>query len=174
MCGTDAFYLWRLCIFQTVRRHGLVHPAVNWGSPGDRGLEHPTVNCGLPGDQFVRVLEVYPEDLPQVLGEDCVTLAQGEYGKDSVSLDSVSSGLNTRPLQTRRTTVTAVGTGSSNHCLHRASWFYFLNPSISSYMCWWNWSLLFEEFDWRLSQFPHLKFFKLPCSSPAYPLSRYL
>ena len=62
-----------------------MHPAVNWGSPGDRGLEHPAVNCGLPGDQFVRVLEVYPEDLPRVLGEVCVTLAQGEYGKDCVS-----------------------------------------------------------------------------------------
>ena len=97
-----------------------MHPAVNWGSRSDLGLEHPAVNCGSPGDQFVRVLEVYPEDLPRVLGEVCVTLAQGEYGKDCVSWDCVSSGLNTRPLRTKRTTVTAVGTGSSNHCLHRA------------------------------------------------------
>ena len=36
---------------------------------------------------------------------------------------------------TRRTTVTAVGTGLPNHCLHRANWFYFLNPSISSLLC---------------------------------------
>ena len=26
-----------------------------------------------------------PEELPQVLGEVCVTLAQGEYGEDYVS-----------------------------------------------------------------------------------------
>ena len=68
-----------------VRHHGLVHPTVNWGLPGDRGLEHPAVNCGSPGDWFVRVLEVYPEDLPRVLGEVCVTLAQGEFGEDRVS-----------------------------------------------------------------------------------------
>ena len=36
---------------------------------------------------------------------------------------------------TRRTTVTAVGTGLPNHCLHQATWFHFLNPSISSFMC---------------------------------------
>ena len=36
---------------------------------------------------------------------------------------------------TRRTTVTAVGTGLPNHCLHRANWFHFLNPSIFSYLC---------------------------------------
>ena len=33
---------------------------------------------------------------------------------------------------TRRTTLTAVGTGLPNHCLHLAYWFYFLNPFISS------------------------------------------
>ena len=58
-------------------------------------------------------LEVCPEDLPRVLGEDCVFLAQGEYGRDCVSQDCVSFGFNTKPLQTRCTTVTAVGTGSS-------------------------------------------------------------
>ena len=36
---------------------------------------------------------------------------------------------------TRRTTVTTVGTGLSNHCLHQAYRFYFLNPSISSLLC---------------------------------------
>ena len=35
----------------------------------------------------------------------------------------------------RCTTVTTVGTGLPNHCLHRANWFYFLNPSISSLLC---------------------------------------
>ena len=60
---------------------------------------------------------------------------------------------------TRRTTVTAVGTGQPNHCLHQAYWFYFLNPFISSVMCWWTWSLLFEDFDWRLSLIPQSYFF---------------
>ena len=36
---------------------------------------------------------------------------------------------------TRRTTVTTVGTGRPNQCLHRANWFYLLNPSISSLLC---------------------------------------
>ena len=36
---------------------------------------------------------------------------------------------------TRRTTITTVGTGLPNHCLHRDNWFYFLNPSISSLPC---------------------------------------
>ena len=60
---------------------------------------------------------------------------------------------------TRRTTVTTVGTGLPNHCLHWANWFYFLNPSISSFLCWSTWSLLFEDFYWRLSQFPQSYFF---------------
>ena len=98
MCGTEACYLRGLCILQTVRRHGLEHPTVNYGSPGNRVCED---------------LEVCPQDLPRVLGEDCVSLAQGEYGRDYVSRDYVSFGFNTKPLQTRCTTVTAVGTGSS-------------------------------------------------------------
>ena len=36
---------------------------------------------------------------------------------------------------TRHTTVTTVGTGLPNHCLHQAYWFYFLNSSISSLLC---------------------------------------
>ena len=53
-------------------------------------------------------LGVYLEDLPEWLGEVCVTLAQGEYGEDWVSWaacsglgvrDCVSSSLNTQPLQ---------------------------------------------------------------------------
>ena len=36
---------------------------------------------------------------------------------------------------TRRTTVSGVGTGLPNHCLHQAYWFYFLNHSISSLLC---------------------------------------
>ena len=77
------------------------------------GLEHPIVNCGLPGDRVCEVLEVCLEDLPRVLGEDCVFLAQGEHGRDCVSRYCVSFDFNTMPLQTRCTTVTTVGTGSS-------------------------------------------------------------
>ena len=51
-------------------------------------------NCGSPSDQVYEGLEVTYEDLPWVLGEVCVTLAQGEYGEDCVS-----SSLNTQPLQ---------------------------------------------------------------------------
>ena len=59
----------------------------------------------------------------------------------------------------RRTTVTSVGTGRPNHYLHQAYWFYFLNPFIFSFICWWTWSLLFEDFDWRLSLIPQYYFF---------------
>ena len=51
-------------------------------------------NCGLPSDQVCEGLEVTCEDLPLLLGEVCVILAQGEYGEDCVS-----SSLNTQPLQ---------------------------------------------------------------------------
>ena len=71
---------------------------------------------------------------------------------------------------TRRTTVTTVGTGLPNHYLHQANWFYFLNPFISSVMCWWTWSLLFEDFDWRLSLIPQSFFFSPCCLHPAYPV----
>ena len=83
----------------------------------------------------------------------CVTLAQGEYGKDYVSWDCVSFGLNTKPLRTRHTTVTAVGTGSSNHCLHRApgsisSTPYFLEVFVdeSDHYCLKNWTEDFLNF----------------------------
>ena len=45
-------------------------------------------------DRVCEGLEVTCEDLPRVLGEVCVILAQGEYGEDCVS-----SSLNTQPLQ---------------------------------------------------------------------------
>ena len=54
------------------------------------GLEDPRGNCGSPSDRVCEGLEVTCEDLPRVLGEVCVTLAQGEYDEDCVSL-----GLNT-------------------------------------------------------------------------------
>ena len=70
---------------------------------------------------------------------------------------------------TRRTTVTGVGTGLPNHCLHQANWFYFINPFISSFMCWWTWSLLFEDFDWRLSNFSIL-ILQCVLSHPTFPV----
>ena len=66
-------------------------------------------------------------------------LAQGEYGEDCVS-GTVCPGLCVLRFEylaapTRRTTVTAVGTGLPSHYLYQANWFYFLNPSISSLLC---------------------------------------
>ena len=52
-----------------VRRHGL---SINR-------------NCGLTSDQVYEGLEVTCEDLPRVLGDVYVILAQGEYGEDCVS-----------------------------------------------------------------------------------------
>ena len=55
-------------------------------------------NCGSPSDRVCEGLEVNCEDLPLLLGEVCVILAQGEYGEECVR-DYVSSSLNTHPLQ---------------------------------------------------------------------------
>ena len=46
---------------------------------------------------------------------------------------------------TRRTTVTTVGTGLPNHCLHQANWFYFLNSFISWLPCCMLVHILFED-----------------------------
>ena len=62
---------------------------------------------------------------------------------------------------TRCTTETTVGTSLPNHCLHRAYWFYFLNSLNSSCMLLCACSYLFEDFDWRLSQFPQFHLFSL-------------
>ena len=62
---------------------------------------------------------------------------------------------------TRCTTETTVGTGLPNHCLHRANWFYLLNSLISSCMLLCACSYLFEDIDWRLSQFSQFNFFSL-------------
>ena len=42
-------------------------------------------NSGLPSDQVCEGLEVNREDLPLLLGEVYVILAQGEYSEDYVS-----------------------------------------------------------------------------------------
>lgn len=89
-------------------------------------------HCGLPVNEVCEGLGVYLEDLPEWLGEVCVTLAQGEYGEDWVSWaacsglgvrDCVSSGFNYLAALTRRTVVTATGTGPTNHCLQRVTGF---------------------------------------------------
>ena len=43
------------------------------------------MNCGSPSDLVCEGLEVTCEDLPLLLGEVYVNLAQGEYGEDCVS-----------------------------------------------------------------------------------------
>ena len=72
-----------------------------------------------------------PEDLPRVIGR----------GLCDLSSRRIRWGLCVLRFKylvapTRRTTVTIVGTGLPNHCLHQAYWFYFLNSFISSLLCW--------------------------------------
>ena len=47
----------------------------------------------MPSDRVCEGLEVTREDLPLLLGEVCVILAQGEYGEDCVS-GTVCPGLS--------------------------------------------------------------------------------
>ena len=47
------------------------------------GLEYPRVIVGRRVTESVKVWKS-PKDLPRVIGEVCVTLAQGEYGEDCV------------------------------------------------------------------------------------------
>ena len=126
--GSDACYLWRLCFFQTVRRHGLEHP---------RGIVDRRVT------EFVKVRKS-PEDLPRVIGRGLCDLSSRGIRWGLGVLDCVSRtgcpGLCVLRFKylaalTRCTTETAVGTGLTNHCLHQAYWFYFLNSFISSYLC---------------------------------------
>ena len=85
-----------------------------------------------------------PEDLPRVIGRGlCDISSRGISWGISVMSCVFRTGcpelcvirFKYLAALTRRTTVTAVGTGLPNHCLHRANWFHFLNPSISSYLC---------------------------------------
>ena len=147
LCGTDACYLWGLCILQTVRHHGLSIQEELWVA------EWPSLW------RLGSRLKTYHEWLDEV----CVTLVQGEYGEYWVSWAacSVTGCPELRVLEfkysaapTRRTTETSVGTGLPNHCLHRAHWFYLLISFISSCLLLCACSYLFEDFDWRLSQFP--------------------
>ena len=86
-------------------------------------------HCGLPVNEVCEGLGVYLEDLPEWLGEVCVTLAQGEYGEDWVSW-AACSGLGVLRFKylaalTRHTVVTATGTGPTNHCLQQVIGFIF-------------------------------------------------
>ena len=125
--------------------------------------------------RFGSRLKTYHEWLDEV----CATLVHGEYDEDLVSWAACSAtgcpGLCVLEFKysaapTRRTTETAVGTGLPNHCLHRAYWFYFLNSFISSSLLLCACSYLFEEFDWRLSQFPQFNFFSLFVFILCYPV----
>ena len=71
--------------------------------------------------EFVKVWKSTLKTYHECLGEVYVTLAQGEYGKDCVSWDCVSIWFKYQAAPTRRTTVTIVGTGLPNHCLHQAT-----------------------------------------------------
>ena len=123
--GFDACYLWRLCFFQTVRRHGLEHP---------RGIVDRRVT------KFVKVWKS-PEDLPRVIGRGLCYLSSRRIrwglGVLSYVFRTGCPGLCVLEFKysaapTRRTTETAVGTGLPNHCHRQAYWFYFLNSFISS------------------------------------------
>ena len=147
--GSDACYLWRLCFFQTVRRHGLEHP---------RGIVDRRVT------EFVKVRKS-PEDLPRVIGRGLCDLSSRRI---RWWLGVLRFKYLAAP--TRRTTEIAVGTGLPNHCLHQAYWFYFLNSFISSLQLLCACSYLFEDFDWRLSQFPQFNFFSLFVFILFYPV----
>ena len=119
----------RLCIFQTVRRHGLDHP---------RGI----VDCRVT--EFVKVRKS-PEDLPWVIGWGlCDLSSRGIWWGLSVRSCVFRTGcpglcvLRFKYLATltRRTTVTAVGTGLPNLCLHQAHWFYPSHLFIYSWSLW--------------------------------------
>ena len=127
-------------------------------------------HCGLPVNEVCEGLGVYLEDLPEWLGEVCVTLAQGEYGEDWVSWaacsglgvrDCVSSSLNTQPLQPD------VQLRQQLELVYQIIVFTKLTGSISSTLSFPHncvvclFISVFEDFDWRLSQFPQFNFFSL-------------
>ena len=92
-------------------------------------------HCGSPVNEVCEGLGVYLEDLPEWLGEVCVTLAQGDYGEGWVSW-AACSGLCVLRLKylaalTRRTIVTATGTGPTNHCLQRVTGFILPIPLLT-------------------------------------------
>ena len=146
-----------------VRRHGLEHP---------RGIVDRRVT------EFVKVRKS-PEDLPRVIGRGLCDLSSRRirWGLGVLSyvfrtgcprLCVLEFKYSAAP--TRRTTETAVGTGLPNHCLHQPYWFYFLNSFISSLLCCVLVISVFEDFDWRLSQFPQFNFFSLFVFILCYPV----
>ena len=120
--GSDACYLWRLCFFQTVRRHGLEHP---------RGIVDRRVT------EFVKVWKS-PEDWPWVIGRGLCDLSSRRIRWGLGVLNYVfrtgCPGLCVLRFKylaapTRRTVVTATGTGPTYHCLQRVTGFIFTSFS---------------------------------------------
>ena len=114
--------------------------------------------------EFVKVWKS-PEDLPRVIGR----------GRCDLSSRRIQWGLCVLRFKylaapTRCTTETTVGTGLPNHCLHQPYWFYFLNSFISSLLCCVLVISVFDDFDWRLSQFPQFNFFSLFVFILCYPV----
>ena len=160
---SDAWYLWRLCFVQTVRCHGLEHP---------RGIVDHRVT------KFVKVWKS-PEDLPRVIGRGLCDLSSRRIrwglGVQSYVFRTRCPGLCVLEFKysaapTRRTTETTVGTGLPNHCLPE------LTSSISSTLSFPHncvvclFISVFEDFDWRLSQFPQFNFFSLFVFILCYPV----
>ena len=136
-----------------VRRHGLASKRKLWIA------EWPSLW------RFESHLKTYHEWLDEV----CVTLAQGD------TVRTVCPGLGVLEFKysaapTRCTIETAVGTGLPNHCLHQPNWFYFLNPFISSSLCW----VFVHICVWRLwlktFSISSILFFQSSCLLPAYPI----
>ena len=111
-----------------------------------------------------------PKDLPRVIG----------WGMCDLSSRRIRWWLCVLRFKylaapTRRTTVTAVGNGLPNHCLHQPNWFYSLNPFISSLLCWvfvhiCVWRLWLKTFSISSVQFPQFNFFSLFVFILCYPV----
>ena len=122
-------------------------------------------HCGLPGERSLWRFRSLPWRLTRVIGRGlCVLSSRGiRWGLCVLRFKYLAA-------PTRRTTETAVGTGLPNHCLHQAYWFYFLNSFISSLLCCVLVISVFEDFDWRLSQFPRFNFLSLFVFILCYPV----
>ena len=114
--------------------------------------------------EFVKVRKS-PKDLPRVIGRGLCDLSSRRirWGLCVLRFKYLAA-------PTRCTIETAVGTGLPNHSLHQAYWFYFLNSFISSVLFLCVCSYQFEDFDWRLSQFPQFNFFSLFVFIVCYPV----
>ena len=152
-CSLSVCVTWRLITLEDCESSSRLGVAF-WASKS---------HCGSPVNEVYEGLEVYLEDLPEWLGEVYVTLAQGEYGEDWVSWaacsglgvrDCVSSSLNTQPLQPD------IQLRQQLELVYQIIIFTKLTGSISSTLSFPHSCVVqlfisvFEDFDWRLSQFP--------------------